>query len=474
MPLETKPAMTEIGNYDILAKVAEGGMGTVYKARRRSDGLIVAIKIIPATAARNQVLLQRFKREFNAARQIDHPNVVKAIEFCEQPPNPYLVMEFVDGESLGQRIERDGKLSENEAKRIMAQVCQGLHRAHKQNLIHRDVKPDNILLTADGIAKLTDLGLVKDVEGEMNLTRTGRGLGTPHFMAPEQFRNAKSADIRCDIYSLGATMYMMVTGKMPFDGCGPLDAWMKKSSNEFPAPREIDPTISERMDWAIRRAMHASPESRPASCREFIEDVTGQSTRPSAVPNNTSADLWYMIYRDDDGTVHTVKGTTENIRKAYREGLLGDASNIRACRTKQGPFQSLQDYPEFRDMVVGVEPQSEAAAIGLASSPVDPARRSPPPGNGVARPANTPVAAGAMPAPGPTREWNAADRTEPMQIQAAMATPVPSAAPTAEHAPIVVRNPALGGSQNNSFAIWLAVIALAVAIGMLSIMIFNR
>jgi serine/threonine protein kinase len=356
----------------------------------------------------------------------------------------------------------------------MAQVCQGLHRAHKQNLIHRDVKPDNILLTADGIAKLTDLGLVKDVEGEMNLTRTGRGLGTPHFMAPEQFRNAKSADIRCDIYSLGATLYMMVTGKMPFDGCGPLDAWMKKSSNEFPAPREIDPTISERMDWAIRRAMHASPESRPATCREFIEDVTGQSTRPSAVPNNTSSDLWYMIYRDDDGTVHTVKGTTENIRKAYREGLLGDASNIRACRTKQGPFQSLQDYPEFRDMVVGVEPQSEAAAIGMASSPVDPARRSPPPGNGVARLAKAPVAAGPMPAPGPTREWNAADRTEPMQIQAAMATPLPSTAPTAEHAPIVVPNPALGGSQNSSFAIWLAVIALAVAIGMLSIMIFNK
>ncbi len=280
MPVDTKPTVTEIGNYDILAKVAEGGMGTVYKARRRFDGLIVAIKIIPATAVRNQVLLQRFKREFNAARQIDHPNVVKAIEFCEQPPTPYLVMEFVDGESLGQRIEREGKLSENEAKRIMAQVCQGLHRAHKQNLIHRDVKPDNILLTAEGVAKLTDLGLVKDIEGEMNLTRTGRGLGTPHFMAPEQFRNAKHADVRCDIYSLAATLYMMVTGKMPFDGCGPLDAWMKKSNNEFPAPREIDPTISERMDWAIRRAMHATPEARPATCREFIEDVTGQSTRP--------------------------------------------------------------------------------------------------------------------------------------------------------------------------------------------------
>ena len=469
MPLDTTPAMTEIGNYEILAKVAEGGMGTVYKARRRFDGLIVAIKIIPATAARNQVLLQRFKREFNAARQIDHPNVVKAIEFCEQPPNPYLVMEFVDGESLGQRIERTGKLSENEAKRIMAQVCQGLHRAHKQNLIHRDVKPDNILLTADGVAKLTDLGLVKDIEGEMNLTRTGRGLGTPHFMAPEQFRNAKNADIRCDIYSLGATLYMMVTGKMPFDGCGPLDAWMKKSNNEFPAPREIDPSISERMDWAIRRAMHANPESRPMTCREFIEDVTGQSTRPSAVPNNAASDLWYMIYRDDEGTVHTVKGTTDNIRKAYREGFLGDASNIRACRTKQGPFQSLHDYPEFRDLVVGVEAQPEAAMVATAAVQVDAVRQSPVLAS--ARSAKTPPPA-QMPPSAQARRIIETAPTPHVQIQSVNPTPAPSSMPTADHARIPVYVPT--GSSNNSFAIWLAVIALAVAIGMLSMLVFSR
>src|SRR5262245_44299046 len=290
----SKPELTAIGNYDILAKVAEGGMGTVYKARRRDDGLVVAIKIIPPGAARTPVLMQRFKREFNAARQIDHPNVVKAIEFCDAPPSPYLVMEFVDGESLGQRIEREGRVSEDDAKRIMAQVCQGLHRAHKQGMIHRDIKPDNILLTHDGVAKVTDLGLVKDIEGEMNLTRTGRGLGTPHFMAPEQFRNAKNADVRCDIYSLGATLYMTVTGKMPFDGCGPLDAWMRKSSNEFAAPRDLEPSLSERMDWAIRRAMNSDSTTRPASCREFIEDLLGQSTRANSAAAGLGADFWYM------------------------------------------------------------------------------------------------------------------------------------------------------------------------------------
>src|SRR5207244_3521310 len=131
----------------------------------------------------------------------------------------------------------------------------------------------------DGVAKLADLGLVKELETDLNLTRTGRGLGTPHFMAPEQFRNAKNADARCDIYSMGATLYMMVTGELPFKSCGPLEAWMKKINNEITPPRKLNPELSERIDWAIRRAMHASPEERPATCREFIEDLTGKSAR---------------------------------------------------------------------------------------------------------------------------------------------------------------------------------------------------
>src|SRR5260370_14035243 len=172
----------------------------------------------------------------------------------------YLVMEFGQGESLGAKLERDGRMSEPDAIRLIAQVAQGLHRAHKEGLIHRDVKPDNILVTPDGQAKLADLGLVKEVEGDLNLTRTGRGLGTPHFMAPEQFRNAKNADIRCDIYALGATLYMMVTGELPFRSNGPLDAWLQQIHNELTPPRELVADLTERVDWAIRRAMSADPE----------------------------------------------------------------------------------------------------------------------------------------------------------------------------------------------------------------------
>ena len=165
-------------------------------------------------------------------------------------------------------------------------MAQGLHKAHKNGLIHRDVKPDNILVTADGQAKLADLGLVKEVETDLNLTRTGRGLGTPHFMAPEQFRNAKYVDIRSDIYSLAGTLYMILTGELPFRSNGPLDAWMKKVHNELTPPRKLAPELSERTDWAIRRAMNADADKRPCTCREFIEDLIGRSTAQGFSPGH--------------------------------------------------------------------------------------------------------------------------------------------------------------------------------------------
>jgi len=352
-------APTQLGNYDILSKIAEGGMGTVYKARNRVTGEIVAVKVIAPTTAKNSILLQRFEREFMAAKVLDHPNVVKAIEYCGTGPYPFLVMEFVDGESFGQRVERKGPYPEAEAIRLIAQVCEGLHRAHKQGLVHRDVKPDNILVTREGVAKLTDMGLVKDVDGDLNLTKTGRGLGTPHYMAPEQFRNAKGVDVRGDIYSLGATLYAMVTGQVPFENASPLDCWMKKIRNEFPSPKDIAPHLSDRIDWAIRRAMSAEPDRRPSSCREFVEDLTGQSRTTPARPGpsdaaaaNQAADVWYLVYKDETGVSHTVKGSTEGIRKALRDNLLGDTATVLVSRTKTGQFVSVASAAEFRDLIV--------------------------------------------------------------------------------------------------------------------------
>jgi serine/threonine protein kinase len=364
---DQKPALQTVGNYDLTEKIAEGGMGTVYKARHRQTGQIVAVKVVASHITTNQVLLKRFEQEYNAAKQLNHPNIVRAIEYGDTGTAPYLVMEYVEGESLGKRLEREGAMPEKEAIKLIAQVAQALHRAHKEKLIHRDVKPDNILVTPDGVAKLADLGLVKEVEADLNLTRTGRGLGTPHFMAPEQFKNAKNVDATSDIYSLGATLYMMVTGEMPFRSSGPLDAYMKKIENKLTSPRELVPALSERVDWAIRRAMSAEKELRPTSCREFVEDLTGRSTRKVTSPDPVAAaaaekDVWYLIYKDEEGASHTVKGTTAGILRSLKEGLLGDASNIRASRTKATEsFEPLRNIPEFRHVAISLTPGASPA-----------------------------------------------------------------------------------------------------------------
>jgi len=343
-----------VGDYDLLSKIADGGMGSVYRARNNLTNDIVAIKIVPANMANNQVLLKRFEQEFKAASTLDHPNIVRALDFGYDNACPYLVMEYVDGETLGQKIDHQGRLPEKEAVRIIAQIAQGLHKAHSNGMVHRDVKPDNILIRPDGTSKIADLGLVKENETDLNLTRTGRGLGTPQFMAPEQFRNAKNADSRCDIYSLAATLYMAVTGELPFRSCSPLDAWMKKVQNDYPPPRELNPHLSERLDWAIRRAMSADPMQRPATCREFVEDISGRSTR--RVGSNSASgspnDLWYIVYSDEFGTTHTVKGSMQSIRRCFKEGRLGDANEIRVSRFPAGPFELLRTHSEFRDLVI--------------------------------------------------------------------------------------------------------------------------
>jgi serine/threonine protein kinase len=368
-----RTAVQTIGDYELLDLIAEGGMGAVYRARQRSTGQTVALKLAPPQLDGNTVLMKRFQQEYNAASSLNHPNVVRALDFGYHGSSPFLVMEYVEGESLGQRLEREGRLSEAEALRIMTQVAQGLQRAHKNGLVHRDVKPDNILLMPDGQVKLADLGLVKELDADLNLTRTGRGLGTPHFMAPEQFRDAKNADARCDIYSMAATLYMMVTGELPFKSLGPVETWMKKLENKLPPVRQLVPGLSERLSWAIERAMSADREQRPGSCRELIEDLTGHSTRRLTPVSGTALqDLWYVMYHDEEGVLHSLRGNTVTIRRSLKDRDLSDAADVRASRTKTGPFEPLHKHPEFRDLVLGPAVSSSTPAPRPRPSPATP------------------------------------------------------------------------------------------------------
>jgi serine/threonine protein kinase len=268
--------------YEILDKIADGSMAAVYKGRHREDGTLVAIKVPNKAVEQNATLRGRFQQEFRVGKSLSHPNIVRTLDFGKEGATFYLVMEFIDGSDLWQRIEQLGPLPEKAAVDIIVQVARGLHAAHKHGIIHRDVKPGNILLDTNGTAKLGDLGLIKDLEMQAGLTCTGKGLGTPNFSAPEQFSDARHVDARCDVYGLAATLFMALTGELPFSGRSLAAILRLKLKNELRPPRQLVPSLSEKVNWAIRRALQADPGRRHASCQEFIQALTGEGGAPGA------------------------------------------------------------------------------------------------------------------------------------------------------------------------------------------------
>jgi serine/threonine protein kinase len=284
--IASQVSQTKIGGYPILEKIGKGGMGTVYKGQNLQPRQFVAIKVLAGGVAASEVMRLRFAQECQIARQLDHPHIVRVLDFGLDGNKPFLVMEYVDGESLGERLHREGKLPEAEAVRLIVQVGRALHWAHQRKLIHRDVKPDNILIGADGNAKLTDLGLVKNLDSDFNLTQTQSSLGTPNFMAPEQFEDARRAEPRSDLYSLAATLYMTITGELPFSGRSTkavATIYKKKLANEITAPSQLVPGLSAGVEAAILKGLRAERKERHASVHEFVECLRAQSAAPASV-----------------------------------------------------------------------------------------------------------------------------------------------------------------------------------------------
>ena len=262
--------------YEFGEPIGSGGVGTVYRARDRQTGQRVAVKVLRTKVSDNPTVHQRFAREFRAATQLEHPNIVRALDMGTDGTLSFLVYELVEGESLGDRVESKGPLPEGEAVRVTTQIAQALHYAHLRLVIHRDVKPDNILVLPDGRAKLTDFGLAKDYNCDEELTRHATGLGTPNYMAPEQFADAKSVGPRSDVYSLAATLYAVVTGILPFAAKTSFAILVKKE-REIPSVRAKNPALSERLDAAIRHALQPEPKDRPRSCLEFFKLLTSKT-----------------------------------------------------------------------------------------------------------------------------------------------------------------------------------------------------
>ncbi|OYP35757.1 protein kinase domain-containing protein [Rhodopirellula sp. MGV] len=273
---------TSIGQYELLGKLGGGGMGVVYQAVHRSMKRDVAIKIMRGDLINRRELKQRFHREVTAVAKLSHPNIVTAYDAGEVEGRPYLVTELVDGMDLHHYVKRHGPMPWQVAIRSIIDAAEGLKYAHGQRIIHRDIKPGNLLLNHEGHVKILDLGLARltetadtndDTNATAQLTHTGAVVGTAAFMAPEQARNTRDADQRSDIYSLGCVLFYLLTGKPPYRGESIVDTLLLHATAPIPA-LIVPGGVPSRLGELVQEMMAKSPADRPGSMNDIIERLT--------------------------------------------------------------------------------------------------------------------------------------------------------------------------------------------------------
>ncbi|MBK9119152.1 MAG: serine/threonine protein kinase [Phycisphaerales bacterium] len=268
-----RPAQ-QIPGYQIVNKCGAGAMAVVYRGKQLSLDRTVAIKVLPKRLSKNAEFVDRFYREGRAAAQLNHPNIVQAIDVGEANGFHYFVMEFVEGCTVYDEIA-DGKVySEQEAIEIITQIAKALAHAHARGFIHRDVKPKNIMLTTERIAKLADMGLAREAtDHEAALAEAGRAYGTPYYIAPEQIRGEVDIDHRVDLYSLGATFYHMATGRVPFEGPTPSAVMHKHLREPLVPPDHINTQLSSGCGAMIEMLLAKNRDDRYPSARELLTDL---------------------------------------------------------------------------------------------------------------------------------------------------------------------------------------------------------
>jgi len=259
--------------YELEELVGTGGMSSVYRANDRLLERDVALKVLHDRFTVDGDYVERFRREARAVAQLSHPNIVTVIDRGEQDGRQFIVFEYVDGENLKTLIEREGPLPEREAIELALQIARALGFAHEHGLVHRDVKPQNVLLNGDAGAKVTDFGIARSLDVQGGLTQTGTVMGTSDYIAPEQARG-RQVDAQSDVYSLGAVLYELLTGEVPFPGDNFVAVAMRHINEPPPSVRERRPELSPRLDAAVRRAMAKDPEERFGSMGELCAELT--------------------------------------------------------------------------------------------------------------------------------------------------------------------------------------------------------
>jgi len=264
----------QLPGYKLVSVLGAGAMAKVYKAVQLSLDRPVAVKILPKRLSENSEYVKLFYKEGRAAAKLNHPNIVQAIDVGEAGGYHYFVMEFVEGHTLYDELANGKVFSEEEALKIIIQIATALKHAHSQGLIHRDVKPKNIMITPEGVVKLADMGLARSTgDAEAAQAEAGRAFGTPYYISPEQIRGEVDIDFRADIYSLGATLYHLVTGRVPFDGPTPVAVMHKHLKEPLVPPDHINTGLSSGIGEVVEVMMAKDRAKRYASTDDMLLDL---------------------------------------------------------------------------------------------------------------------------------------------------------------------------------------------------------
>jgi tRNA A-37 threonylcarbamoyl transferase component Bud32 len=281
------------GRYKLEAKLGSGGMSTVYLARDSTLDRQVAVKVMHREMSEQADQLERFRQEARAVAKLSHPNVVAVIDAGEDGGHPYIVFEYVQGETLKQRINRVGALDAQEALAYAIEIARGLTVAHARNMVHRDIKPQNVLIDSEGRAKLTDFGISRQLEQD-GMTATGRVLGTTDYVAPEQAMG-HPVDQRSDVYSLGVVLYEMLTGQVPFQADSQVGVAMKHVNEELPDVQLRRPELSAAAAMVVERATAKDPADRYPSVGELIDDLSTALEVEAARAGSTTAEATSVL-----------------------------------------------------------------------------------------------------------------------------------------------------------------------------------